>query len=1160
MKRWFNIIVSSIAVCVLFGASTPSAWSVTESSQEALAPITVKEYGQSEAQRHDGGNHADAEEPANTQSDSVSAAENTNSVQESSRSNSHNSNAADTSAAQNTPAAPNVPDAPTLADDPDTSSKLHVSANEISNDHDTDGGTPVVIQPRTNSWIPTIEETNKHGIPDYTEMYGLQRDEGLQNLGTTKRGSGRRSRRSTQTQNYIYLGILIEFPDENMQNIHLDSDNALKALDIIGHGNGTVIAADGTRHPVVSMSDYFLQQSYNKINMNMQLFPRNAEGKVYSYISQRPRTYYMPQSATNPGGYDASTQSERLTRERELLEEALRAALPSIEQTYTKDALDVNGDNRIDSLNFFVESKGYVENMLSNEVGWSDLLWSHNVNLALNVPIQTLRVPQYTFNNAFDPTQAGSLMNYSVENGTVVLRNAAYSTLVHESLHAFGLPDYYRRPSQPGDPVGGYDIMANNHPAIPQPMLAYNTRTRLRWADPIPEAESGQPITLRRAQYQEVDEHNAVKIVSPLRDDEYFVVEYYHRRGITPDAGNASGAIVYRINTNISNGNIDGSQAEPEKEELFIFRPGETALGEANRRGLLEAPLSRVGQSFGKSLDDTSLTKPWDSQTLYYADGTNSGIVLNVTGIETDSITLSFTLPELIGRGTQTDPYLIDSPQTWYQYTQGGSDRSKVYAKVVADIDFDGYEYVPHETVKSLIIDGQNHTVSNISVQQGAASRGVFATLIESTVKNLRFKNVQVSGAARFHAGTVAGEIRGTQLENIEVLGSSVRGDLGTSENFNQGVGGLVGTLDRASVLLHNRVQASVQTGKNLGGLVGLVQGGVIQGNAVWGSVLRAQNSYTGAVYGRNFYSNLAAEYHNNIFRVEDLRQTSATDMRRTPLPGACGVYVVPLTGRLAIRQDSRDTLRTMTYCASGDSVQFSNVKVDNDLAAVAQENGSYMLTGKTAGSGFVDLDAYTTDGAYDVRMPLRAPIEVLAVMYTYTVVHCQENINDDNCTTIEQAQFSAQKGSTVTLPVRKYNGFTLDSNVQTDNVQVNENNQVFKLIYRRNMIDISFAGEQGSVPFAPTLSVKYGSTIRLPDPGEREGYVFSHWEGSSYQPGDEYVVTAPHTFTAVWTESAPALVQLPQTGGMMLWIVLLVLVVGVYRAVKRYWVIKRVQ
>ena len=40
---------------------------------------------------------------------------------------------------------------------------------------------------------------------------------------------------------------------------------------------------------------------------------------------------------------------------------------------------------------------------------------------------------------------------------------------------------------------------------------------------------------------------------------------------------------------------------------------------------------------------------------------------------------------------------------------------------------------------------------------------------------------------------------------------------------------------------------------------------------------------------------------------------------------------------------------------------------------------------------------------------------------------------------------------------------------------------------------------------------------IKIHEAPTREGYVFSYWQGSAYQPGDSYTVTEDHKFTAVW-------------------------------------------
>ncbi len=50
------------------------------------------------------------------------------------------------------------------------------------------------------------------------------------------------------------------------------------------------------------------------------------------------------------------------------------------------------------------------------------------------------------------------------------------------------------------------------------------------------------------------------------------------------------------------------------------------------------------------------------------------------------------------------------------------------------------------------------------------------------------------------------------------------------------------------------------------------------------------------------------------------------------------------------------------------------------------------------------------------------------------------------------------------------------------------------------------------------TLKAKAGDQISIIEAPVRDGYKFSHWEGSHYQPGDPFVVPAGgHIFTAIW-------------------------------------------
>ena len=66
-------------------------------------------------------------------------------------------------------------------------------------------------------------------------------------------------------------------------------------------------------------------------------------------------------------------------------------------------------------------------------------------------------------------------------------------------------------------------------------------------------------------------------------------------------------------------------------------------------------------------------------------------------------------------------------------------------------------------------------------------------------------------------------------------------------------------------------------------------------------------------------------------------------------------------------------------------------------------------------------------------------------------------------------------------------------------------------------------------------MKAKYDEVITIIDAPDRDGYTFTYWKGSSYQPGDKYTVTGDHTFTAQWKSVTQPVAQaktiMPQTG-----------------------------
>ena len=58
------------------------------------------------------------------------------------------------------------------------------------------------------------------------------------------------------------------------------------------------------------------------------------------------------------------------------------------------------------------------------------------------------------------------------------------------------------------------------------------------------------------------------------------------------------------------------------------------------------------------------------------------------------------------------------------------------------------------------------------------------------------------------------------------------------------------------------------------------------------------------------------------------------------------------------------------------------------------------------------------------------------------------------------------------------------------------------------------------------------GTTISIRKAPKRPGYIFLYWQGSIHYPGDPYLVTEDHTFTAVWKKDEPVPPYVPPRTG----------------------------
>ena len=215
-----------------------------------------------------------------------------------------------------------------------------------------------------------------------------------------------------------------------------------------------------------------------------------------------------------------------------------------------------------------------------------------------------------------------------------------YALASHEFLHTLGAPDLYRTAGEDGNPVGHWwDLMAGANFTASYP-LAY-TRSKLGWMNIETLKDSGT-YTLWPA--EGASGTRAYILKTSRSDSEFFVVEYRKK----PEKENRqdydyyipeSGLIVYRVNNA-----VDYHTNKEGNNYIYVFRKDTTDPAKAKE----EAYKATVGGQYRSSLGSSDLNAHYTSDTIFYSDGSNSGIVIdNVVTKEDGSVSFDVKFPVL---------------------------------------------------------------------------------------------------------------------------------------------------------------------------------------------------------------------------------------------------------------------------------------------------------------------------------------------------------------------------------------------------------------------------------------------------------------------------------------------------------------------------------
>ncbi|WP_276355368.1 S-layer homology domain-containing protein [Cohnella caldifontis] len=180
--------------------------------------------------------------------------------------------------------------------------------------------------------------------------------------------------------------------------------------------------------------------------------------------------------------------------------------------------------------------------------------------------------------------------------------------------------------------------------------------------------------------------------------------------------------------------------------------------------------------------------------------------------------------------GTESNPYIVTTAE---QLKQIRNDMDAYY-RLEADIDLTAEgNWTPLIGVwfESFTghLDGQNHTISNLTVSSSGFYLGLFETVgTGGVIENLKLQKPKVTGSGFSYAGALAGVFGGT-AENVHVSGGTV--------SSGSDAGGLFGQVQSGASIQNSGSNTTVEGTYYAGGIAGSMSGGTIENSTSEGTV-----------------------------------------------------------------------------------------------------------------------------------------------------------------------------------------------------------------------------------------------------------------------------------------------------------------------------------
>ena len=281
----------------------------------------------------------------------------------------------------------------------------------------------------------------------------------------------------------------------------------------------------------------------------------------------------------------------------------------------------------------------------------------------------------------------------------------------------------------------------------------------------------------------------------------------------------------------------------------------------------------------------------------------------------------------LDGDGSQNNPFLIKTEEQLRKlanYVNVGNNCSGLNFKLANDIALTG-EWTPIGDSSNKFkgtFDGNDKTISNLTISNGGKSQGLFGVADGATIKNVHLTGVNITG------NDLVGSLVGDATDNTQIINCSAQGSVKITGTVRSGVGGLVGE-SRNGVTVEGCSFSGNVDGYHCGGLVGYNYDSTIKNSAFLGGTINGTNR--SVIAGRNIASTFTDNYYFGAL-AEGVNANGAARIFKITAPNnVTSTAIVTLNGMKYIKAgDATFTYNGKTY----------NYTVNEDTSITIKDNG----------------------------------------------------------------------------------------------------------------------------------------------------------------------------------------------------------------------------